>query len=220
MTRDSRLPRRQSPGSDAIATRRAWKMLPKSTHHRQSACTGTGCCPGHANGRPSGDRIRRQSRVKIDNQLYHGKCLQRMMPGEKAKVLLPRRKDRGRAWVKLPGRAPERIELAPAFAHGDRAGARGQASREAASHRFVRKLERDPDRTVAPFEIHKHAADKGAAAGVRPQPRVEGKSPMIIRSRLGRLHAGITGHTTAKPGIVVAAGGPAVLGSCDPPPGA
>ncbi len=79
-----------------------------------------------------------QSSVKVDNHVYHGECLHRMMPGEKVEVLLPLRKDRGYAWVNLPGQAPARIELARTFAYGDRDGARYQASLEARSNRFVR----------------------------------------------------------------------------------
>lgn len=104
-------------------------------------------------------RIVSQSSVKIDNRVYHGPVLHRMMPGEKIEVLLPLRKDRGYAWLNLPGRAPERIELAPTFAYGDRAGARYQAQLEAASNRFVRDLARDLDPTVSTFENQKRAAD-------------------------------------------------------------
>lgn len=100
-----------------------------------------------------------QSSVKIDNRVYHGDCLHRMMPGEKVEVLLPLRKDRGHAWVNLPGRSPERIELAPTFAYGDRDGARYQAGLEAASNRVVRELARDVDPTVSTFEHQKRAAD-------------------------------------------------------------
>lgn len=66
---------------------------------------------------------------------------------------------RGYAWVNLRGRAPERIELAPTFAYGDRAGARYQAQLEAASNQFVRDLARDLDPTVSTFEHQKRAAD-------------------------------------------------------------
>lgn len=100
-----------------------------------------------------------QSGVKIDNRMYHGDCLHRMMPGEKIEVLLPLRKDRGYAWVNLPGRAPARIELAPTFAYGDRAGARYQASLEAASNRVVRDLARDLDLNFSTFEVQKREAD-------------------------------------------------------------
>ena len=55
--------------------------------------------------------------------------------------------------MNLPGRAPERIELAPTFTYGDRTGARYQAGLEAASNRFERELERDLDRTVSSFEM-------------------------------------------------------------------
>ncbi len=100
-----------------------------------------------------------QSSVKIGNRIFHGKCLHRMMPGEKIEVLMPLRKDRGYAWVNLPGRAPARIELAPTFAYGDRAGARYQASLEAASNRVVRDLARDLDLTFSTFEVQKQVAD-------------------------------------------------------------
>jgi len=125
-------------------------------------------------------RVVTQSSVKIDNRVYHGPVLHRMMPGEKVEVLLPLRKDRGHAWVNLPGRAPERIELAPTFACGDRAGARYQASLEAASNRFVRELERDVDRTVSTFEMQKLAADmtppRAPAPQLWSQPRVIDKT--------------------------------------------
>ncbi len=100
-----------------------------------------------------------QSSVQIDNRVYHGPCLHRMNPGEKVEVLLPLRNDRGYAWVNLRGRAPERIEMAPTFAYGDRDGARYQASLEAASNRVVRDLARDLDPTVSTFEAQKRAAD-------------------------------------------------------------
>ena len=59
-------------------------------------------------------------------------------PGDKAEVLMPLRKDRGFAWISVPGQAPEQIKLAPTFACGDRAGARCQAGFEAASGQVVR----------------------------------------------------------------------------------
>jgi hypothetical protein len=121
-----------------------------------------------------------QSSVQIDNRVYHGPILHRMMPGEKVEVLLPLRKDRGHAWVNLPGRAPERIELAPTFAYGDRAGARYQAALEAASNRVVRDLARDLDPTVSTFENQKRAADmtppKAPAPDVWTGPRVIDKT--------------------------------------------
>lgn len=104
-------------------------------------------------------RMVSQSSVKIDNRIYHGPCLHRMLPGEKVQVLLPLRKDRGHAWINAPGRAPERIELAPTFAYGDREGARYQARLEAASNQFIRDLARDIDPTVSTFEHQKRAAD-------------------------------------------------------------
>lgn len=121
-----------------------------------------------------------QSSVQIDNRLYHGPILHRMMPGEKVEVLLPLRKDRGHAWVNLPGRAPERIELAPTFAYGDRAGARYQAALEAASNRVVRDLARDLDPTVSTFENQKRAADMTPPRAPAPEvwtgPRVIDKT--------------------------------------------
>jgi hypothetical protein len=121
-----------------------------------------------------------QSSVQIDNRVYHGPILHRMMPGEKVEVLLPLRKDRGYAWVNLPGRAPERIELAPTFAYGDRAGARYQAALEAASNRFVRDLARDLDPTVSTFEHQKRAADMTPPKAPAPElwtgPRVIDKT--------------------------------------------
>jgi hypothetical protein len=121
-----------------------------------------------------------QSAVQIDNRVYHGPVLHRMMPGEKVEVLLPLRKDRGYAWVNLRGRAPERIELAPTFAYGDRAGARYQAQLEAASNRFVRDLARDLDPTVSTFEHQKRAADmtppRAKAPDVWTGPRVIDKT--------------------------------------------
>ncbi len=123
-----------------------------------------------------------QSSVKIDNRVYHGPVLHRMMPGEKVEVLLPLRKDRGYAWLNLPGRAPERIELAPTFAYGDRAGARYQAQLEAASNQFVRDLARDLDPTVSTFEHQKRAADmtppKAPAPDLWTGPRVIDKTAL------------------------------------------
>ena len=121
-----------------------------------------------------------QSSVQIDKRVYHGPALHRMMPGEKVEVLLPLRKNRGYAWLNLPGRAPERIELAPTFAYGDRAGARYQAQLEAASNRFVRELGRDLDPNVSTFEHRKRAADmtppRAPAPDVRTGPRVIDKT--------------------------------------------
>lgn len=110
-----------------------------------------------------------QSSVKIDNRIYHGPVLHRMTPGEKVEILLPLRNDRGHAWVNLPGRAPERIELGSTFAYGDRAGAQYQAGLEAASNQFVRELERDLDRTVSAFEMQKLAADMTPPRAPAPQ---------------------------------------------------
>jgi len=121
-----------------------------------------------------------QSSVKIDNRLYHGDCLHRMMPGEKVEVLLPLRKDRGFAWVNQPGRPPERIELAPTFAYGDRDGARYQGALEAASNRLVRDLARDVDPSVSTFEHQKRAADMSPPKANPPEfwtgPRVIDKT--------------------------------------------
>jgi len=117
-----------------------------------------------------------QSSVQIDNRVDHGACLHRAMPGEKVEMLLPLRKDRGHAWINLPGRTPERIELAPTFAYGDRAGARYQAGLEAASNRAVRDLARDMDPTVSTFEPQKRAADMTPRKAPAPEfwtgPRV------------------------------------------------
>ncbi len=125
-------------------------------------------------------RVVNQSAVQIDNQVYHGPVLHRMMPGENVEVLLPLRKDRGHAWVNLPGHAPERIELAPTFAYGDRAGARYQAQLEARSNAFVRDLARDLDPTVSTFEHQKRAADmtppKANAPDLWTGPRVIDKT--------------------------------------------
>lgn len=123
-----------------------------------------------------------QSSVKIDNRVYHGPVLHRMMPGEKVEVLLPLRKDRGYAWLNLPGRAPERIERAPTFAYGDRDGARYQAQLEAASNQFVRDLARDLDPTVSTFEHQKRAADMTPPRAPAPDlwtgPRVIDKTAL------------------------------------------
>lgn len=100
-----------------------------------------------------------QSSVKIANRVYHGPCLHRMMPGEKIQVFLPLRKDRGYAWVNVPGGKPEQVTLSPTFAYGDRGGARYQASLEAASNAVVRQMEKDIDPTVSTFELQKQAAD-------------------------------------------------------------
>lgn len=105
------------------------------------------------------DKVVRQSSVTIDRRTYHGAVLHRMMPGETVEVLIPLRKDRGYAWINQPGKAPERIELAPTFAYGDREGARYQARLEAASNQVVRDLARDLDPAVSTFENQKRAAD-------------------------------------------------------------
>jgi hypothetical protein len=100
-----------------------------------------------------------QSSVRIDNRVYHGPILHKMMPREKIEVLVPLRSNRGHAWVNQRGSTPQRIEMAPTFTYGDRAGARYQASLEAASNRVVRDLARDLDPTVSTFELQKRAAD-------------------------------------------------------------
>lgn len=138
-------------------------------------------------------RVVNQSSVKIDNRVYHGPVLHRMMPGEKVEVLLPPRKDRGHARINLPGRAPEPIELAPIFAYGDRAGARYQAGLEAASNRFVRHLERDLGPTVSTFELQKLAADMSPPKANTPEqwtgPRVIDKTaPRKTEEQLAEEH--------------------------------
>ena len=110
-----------------------------------------------------------QSSVKIDNRVYHGPCLHRAMPGDKVEVILPLRKNRDLAWINVPGQAPERIELAPTFAYGDRAGARYQAGLEAASGQVVRDLARNVDPTVSTFENQKLAADMAPPKANEPE---------------------------------------------------
>lgn len=135
------------------------------------------------------ERTVSQASVKIDNRLYHGPCLHRMMPGEKVEVLLPLRKGRDYAWINLPGRAPERIALSPTFAYGDRDGARYQAGLEAESNRFVRDLARDIDPNVSTFEYQKRAADmtppRANAPEVWTQSRVIDKTaPRMTEAEL------------------------------------
>ena len=77
---------------------------------------------------------------------------------------------------------PERIELAPTFDYGDRAGARYQAALEAASNRAVRDLARDVDPTVSTFEEQKRAADMTTPKAPAPElwtgPRVIDKTAL------------------------------------------
>jgi len=137
-----------------------------------------------------------QSSVQIDNRVDHRACLHRAMPGEKVEVLLPLRKDRGHAWINLPGRMPERIELAPTLACGDRAGARYQAALEAASNRAVRDVARDADPTVSTFEQQKRAADMTPPKA--PEPELRTGPRVIDETALRKFDRRLAGDAAAE----------------------
>jgi len=105
------------------------------------------------------ERTVNQASVQIDNRVYQGDCLHRVMPGTKVKVILPLREGRDCAWVDVPGKGSQPVQMAPTFAYGDRDGARYQDGLEAASNRAVRELARDVDPVVSTFDMQKRAAD-------------------------------------------------------------
>lgn len=85
-------------------------------------------------------RAVRSGVITIEGRTFEGPCLDLIAAGDKVEVLIPLRKDKGRAYVKHRGRDLGWVEIMPIFAHSDREGARFQGALEARKGKAVDAL--------------------------------------------------------------------------------
>lgn len=105
-------------------------------------------------------RAVRSGVITIDGRTFEGPCLDTIMAGDKVEVLVPLRKDKGRAFIKHRGRDLGWVQIMPIFAHSDRGGARFQGELEARKGRAVAALAATVNPAESTFENQKSLVER------------------------------------------------------------
>lgn len=105
-------------------------------------------------------RAVRSGVITIDGRTFEGPCLDTIMAGDKVEVLVPLRKDKGRAFIKHRGRDLGWVQIMPIFAHSDRGGARFQGELEARKGKAVAALAATVNPTESTFENQKALVER------------------------------------------------------------
>lgn len=114
-------------------------------------------------------RFARQGMITIGGAPYHAPSMDALPVGARLEVLVPLRKGRNRVFLRYDGEDLGWAELQPAFAHGDRDGARRQGGLENGRSDAVKRLRELTDPTVSTFELQKAAVRQVAPAAGDPE---------------------------------------------------
>lgn len=114
-------------------------------------------------------RIARQGMITIGGALYHTPRMDDLPIGARVEVFVPLRKGRDQVFLRHDSEALGWAALQPAFAHGDRDGARRQGALEKGRTDAVDRLRAQTDPTVSTFELQKAAVRQVAPAAGDPE---------------------------------------------------
>lgn len=114
-------------------------------------------------------RMVRQGMITIGRALYHTPRMDDLRVGARVEAFVPLRKGRDRVFLRHDGEDLGWAELQPAFAHGDRDGARWQGALENGRRDAVKRLRAQTDPTVSTFELQKAAVRQLAPAAGDPE---------------------------------------------------
>ena len=98
--------------------------------------------------------------VKGKKRTFEGPCLDTIAPRDKVEVLVPLRKDKGRAFIKHRGRDLDWVQIMPIFPHSDREGARFQGALEARKGKAVDALATTVNPDESTFENQKALVER------------------------------------------------------------
>lgn len=105
-------------------------------------------------------RVVRNGMITFEGRTYEGPCLDLLPAGDKVEVLVPLRKDKGRAFIKHRGRDLDWVQIMPIFPHSDREGARFQGALEARKGKAVDALATTVNPDESTFENQKALVER------------------------------------------------------------
>ena len=105
-------------------------------------------------------RTVRNSMITIENRTFQGDCLDLIPTGDRVEVLVPLRKNKGRAFIKHRGKDMGWADMVPIFAHSDREGAKFQGMLEARKNKAINALKANVNPAESTFENQKAMVER------------------------------------------------------------